>query len=319
MVVANCCQLFYNTSIKHTFYQSVDHQLHVWWFGINFSSDSQTWFAHVFGYLLVAEGPPYAIPTFQAHKVELVTPSRHRKFYRAVDSTGDALVIEVTNNEKFPIHICVISYQADGSIVVLYPPKKASSLVIFLCRRHFLWACHWVRGEGKAEGKQGRGEWGDARGGVIFGRQSAFEKLWFWVQMWTRKLALICLMNSISSEGVGGGGFRDPHQKGWIEPLKETNLAWLELYSTPERYHWMEMTALFIISLTATEKDTLMAKISGILSWTTEVRPLSKTRQGSPAFSYGSPSPPLPPLQSHNESIFDKDELCESLQFGVHM
>lgn len=32
--------------------------------------------------------------------------------------------------------------------------------------------------------------------------------------MWTRKLALICLMNSISSEGVGGGGVRDPHQKG---------------------------------------------------------------------------------------------------------
>jgi len=78
--------------------------------------------------LLVAEGPPYAIPTFQAHRVELVTPSRHRKFYRAVDGTGDALVIEVTNNEKFPIHICVMSYQADGSIVVLYPPKKVSNL-----------------------------------------------------------------------------------------------------------------------------------------------------------------------------------------------
>ncbi|XP_068735187.1 uncharacterized protein [Montipora capricornis] len=74
--------------------------------------------------------PPYAIPTFQAHRVELVTPSRHRKFYRAVDGTGDALVIEVTNNEKFPIHICVMSYQADGSIVVLYPPKKGATEVL---------------------------------------------------------------------------------------------------------------------------------------------------------------------------------------------
>ena len=96
--------------------------------GIHFASDSRTVFSHVVGHLLVAEGPPCTIPTFQAHRVELVTPSRHRKFYRAVDGTGDALVIEVTNNEKFPIHICVMSYQADGSIVVLYPPKKVSNL-----------------------------------------------------------------------------------------------------------------------------------------------------------------------------------------------
>ena len=93
------------------------------------------------GYLLLAEGLRCEIPTFQAHRVELITLSHHRQFYRAVDGTGDALVIEVTNNEKFPIHICVISYQADGSIVILYPPKKASSLVIFLCRGHFLWGC----------------------------------------------------------------------------------------------------------------------------------------------------------------------------------
>ena len=164
---------------------------------INFASDSQASLARVVGYLLVAEGPPYAIPTFQAHKVELVTPSRHRKFYRAVDSTGDALVIEVTNNEKCPIHICVISYQADGSIVVLYPPKKASSLDKFLCRRNLLWACHWVR----------RRKWGDARGGGgSFGRQFAIQKLWFCVGVWTRKLALICLINNVSSEGGGVKG-----------------------------------------------------------------------------------------------------------------
>ena len=161
---------------------------------IDFASDSPASLAHVVGYLLVAEGPPYAIPTFQAHKVELVTPSRHRKFYRAVDCTGDALVIEVTNNEKCPIHICVLSYQADGSIVVLYPPKKASSLDKFLCRKHLLWACHWVR----------RRKWGDAKGGGSFGRQFAIQKLWFCVGMWTRKLAFICLINSVSSEGGRG-------------------------------------------------------------------------------------------------------------------
>ena len=76
----------------------------------------------------VAGGPPYEIPTFQAHKVECVTTSHHRQRYKVVDGTGDALVIQVINNEIFPIHICVISYQADGSIVVLYPPKNASSL-----------------------------------------------------------------------------------------------------------------------------------------------------------------------------------------------
>ena len=43
-----------------------------------------------------------------------------------VDGSGDALVIKVTNNEKFPVHVCVMSYQADGSIVVLYPPKNVS-------------------------------------------------------------------------------------------------------------------------------------------------------------------------------------------------
>ena len=44
-----------------------------------------------------------------------------------VDGSGDALVIKVTNNEKFPVHVCVMSYQADGSIVVLYPPKNVSN------------------------------------------------------------------------------------------------------------------------------------------------------------------------------------------------
>lgn len=96
-------------------------------FGINFVSDSQICLALFSGYFLVTGGPPYVIPTFKSHSVELVTRSHQRSFYRALDGTGDALVIEVTNSEEFPIHICVISYQADGSIVVLYPPKKASS------------------------------------------------------------------------------------------------------------------------------------------------------------------------------------------------
>lgn len=148
-----CCFVFIITSIKHTFYQWASNCMFGGLLtsaccGIHFASDSRTWLAHVVVYLLVAEGPPYAIPTFQAHSVEVVTASRHRSFYRAVDGTGDALVIQVTNNEEFPIHICVMSYQADGSIVVLYPPKRVSTLDIFLCRRHFLWACYRVRGRG---------------------------------------------------------------------------------------------------------------------------------------------------------------------------
>ncbi|XP_078353455.1 uncharacterized protein LOC144638138 [Oculina patagonica] len=79
---------------------------------------------------LFGGGPPYAIPTFQAHKVECVTTSYHRQRYKAVDGTGDALVIQVINNEIFPIHICVMSYQADGSIVVLYPPKNGVTEVL---------------------------------------------------------------------------------------------------------------------------------------------------------------------------------------------
>ena len=66
------------------------------------------------------------VPTFRAHKVELATSMNQRSRYKVVDETGDAVVIEITNNENRPIHVCVISYQADGSIVILYPPKKAS-------------------------------------------------------------------------------------------------------------------------------------------------------------------------------------------------
>ena len=48
--------------------------------------------------------------------------------YKVVDGSGDALVIQVTNNEATQvIHVCVVSYQADGSIVVLHPPKNVST------------------------------------------------------------------------------------------------------------------------------------------------------------------------------------------------
>ena len=68
--------------------------------------------------------------TVRAHKVELATDVLHgcyRKKYKVVDGSGDALVIKVTNNEKFLVHVCVMAYQADGSIVVLYPPKNVSN------------------------------------------------------------------------------------------------------------------------------------------------------------------------------------------------
>lgn len=73
------------------------------------------------------ETPP---PVFKAHKVELGTSLYFLRKHKVVDGTGDALVIEVTNNENRPIHICIISYQADGSIVVLYPPRKGQTEVL---------------------------------------------------------------------------------------------------------------------------------------------------------------------------------------------
>ena len=36
-------------------------------------------------------------------------------------------MIQITNNEEFPIHVCLISYQSDGSIVALYPAAKKAS------------------------------------------------------------------------------------------------------------------------------------------------------------------------------------------------
>lgn len=74
--------------------------------------------------------PPYHVPTFRAHKVELVTTMFQRSKYKVVDGSGDALVIQVTNYENSPIHVCVISYQADGSIVILHPPKKGHTEVL---------------------------------------------------------------------------------------------------------------------------------------------------------------------------------------------
>ena len=74
-------------------------------------------------YFLLIAGDP---PTFRAHKVELENSLAYRRRYKVIDGSGDALVIQVTNNENRFIHVCVISYQADGSIVVLHPPRKVS-------------------------------------------------------------------------------------------------------------------------------------------------------------------------------------------------
>nr|XP_058943153.1 uncharacterized protein LOC131771391 isoform X2 [Pocillopora verrucosa] len=73
----------------------------------------------------VYEGHPEDyVPNFGAHKVELAPNSGFRRKYDVVDSSGDAVVIQITNNEEFPIHVCLISYQSDGSIVALYPAAK---------------------------------------------------------------------------------------------------------------------------------------------------------------------------------------------------
>lgn len=73
----------------------------------------------------IYEGKPEGyIPTFGAHRVEVVPHTFNRIKYQALDSTGDAVVFQITNNEAFPIHVCLISYQSDGSIVVLYPAAK---------------------------------------------------------------------------------------------------------------------------------------------------------------------------------------------------
>ncbi|CAH3116413.1 unnamed protein product [Pocillopora meandrina] len=73
----------------------------------------------------VYEGHPEDyVPNFGAHKVEIAPNSGFRRKYDVVDSSGDAVVIQITNNEEFPIHVCLISYQSDGSIVALYPAAK---------------------------------------------------------------------------------------------------------------------------------------------------------------------------------------------------
>ena len=50
------------------------------------------------------------------------------KKYQVIDGSGDAIVIEITNNETIPIYVCVMSYQADGSIVALHPHRDVSIL-----------------------------------------------------------------------------------------------------------------------------------------------------------------------------------------------
>ena len=79
------------------------------------------------GYFFVPGHPEDYVPNFGAHKVELAPNSGFRKKYDVVDSSGDAVVIQITNNEEFPIHVCLISYQSDGSIVALYPAAKKAS------------------------------------------------------------------------------------------------------------------------------------------------------------------------------------------------
>ena len=76
-----------------------------------------------------AESSQHEVPTFRAHQVELKNAMYgYYKKYQVIDGSGDAIVIEITNNETIPIHVCVMSYQADGSIVVLHPHRDVSIL-----------------------------------------------------------------------------------------------------------------------------------------------------------------------------------------------
>ncbi|XP_048583923.1 uncharacterized protein LOC116614781 isoform X2 [Nematostella vectensis] len=68
-------------------------------------------------------GPVTERPRFRAH---LVTQRSDRGRVRLVPvpCSGDALVFQVTNNEDHVIHVCVLMFQLDGSVVSLYPDSN---------------------------------------------------------------------------------------------------------------------------------------------------------------------------------------------------
>ena len=84
-------------------------------------------------YFFVVGKPENYVPTFQAHRVEVAPHTFNRLKYQVDDSSGDGVVFQITNNGHLPVHICLVSYQSDGSILVLYPTANRAS--------HFFWFC----------------------------------------------------------------------------------------------------------------------------------------------------------------------------------
>lgn len=88
-------------------------------------------------YFFVVGKPENYVPTFQAHRVEVAPHTFNRLKYQVEDSSGDGVVFQITNNGHLPVHICLVSYQSDGSIFVLYPTANRAShffLVLFYYR-----------------------------------------------------------------------------------------------------------------------------------------------------------------------------------------
>lgn len=88
-------------------------------------------------YFFVVGKPENYVPTFQAHRVEVAPHTFNRLKYQVEDSSGDGVVFQITNNGHLPVHICLVSYQSDGSIFVLYPTANRAS--------HFFWFCFIIR------------------------------------------------------------------------------------------------------------------------------------------------------------------------------
>lgn len=84
-------------------------------------------------YFFVVGKPENYVPTFQAHRVEVAPHTFNRLKYQVEDSSGDGVVFQITNNGHLPVHICLVSFQSDGSIFVLYPTANRAS--------HFFWFC----------------------------------------------------------------------------------------------------------------------------------------------------------------------------------
>lgn len=78
-------------------------------------------------YFFVVGKPENYVPTFQAHRVEVAPHTFNRLKYQVDDSSGDGVVFQITNNGHLPVHICLVSYQSDGSILVLYPTANRAS------------------------------------------------------------------------------------------------------------------------------------------------------------------------------------------------